>query len=548
MSEKIILGNIITMDESTPKAEAVAIRDGIILKVGSEKEVRAAVSESAEVMDYSEQWVYPGFLESHSHGMLAGYRAVGQADLSPILLTDYEEYTRIIKKFVEDNPDMEVYLAAGWIEDDTYIDHTYLDNIIADKPLIMNTGGGHSCLLNKKAMEVYGFNDKACVEKYGTALVHVKDDGLPDGYICEEPALELLAKMTYTVADIKKYLLKWQDIALSAGFTAVADAGVEILSPLALEAYKELQDEGKFVVRNYAYLMTKDNQDDPTARVEEVAKLAKEYNGEYFKIIGLKSFLDGVIEAHTGWLVDDYADEPGYHGVERFNDPDKMTELITAASQKGLSVHVHSEGDGATRFMLNCIEKSQEITKNKDQRNVLAHLHIVKDEEIQKMAKTGSVAAVAPLWTPDFPGAGEQEVQYIGQERYDNTYPIKSFVDKGATIVFHTDYPISPVFSIPESVFMAVTRGTTLLEERPFEETRHNTKEAIDSLQSLKALTSNVAYAWHEEDRMGSITPGKLANFAVADRDLYEGDIMEIPPAKILATIVDGNVVYKNNQ
>ena len=100
MSEKIILGNLITMDESMPKAEACAIKDGIIVKVGTEAEARAAVSASAEVMDYSGKWVYPGFLEPHTHGMFAGYRAIGQADISNVIPVDYDVIADIIKKYM----------------------------------------------------------------------------------------------------------------------------------------------------------------------------------------------------------------------------------------------------------------------------------------------------------------------------------------------------------------------------------------------------------------------------------------------------------------
>lgn len=546
MSEKIIIGNIITVDDSMPKAEAAAIRDGIIVKVGTREEAQAAVSDSAEVMDYTGKWIYPGFLDSHTHGMFAGFRAIGQADLSlvqpPI---DLDEYRRIIKKFIDDNPEKEIYAAAGWAEDGTYLDYTFLDEICSDKPLVMNTAGGHSCLLNTKAMEHFGIDD-AAVEKYGTALVHVGPDGHPDGYVCEEPAMKLLGQLPKTHDDIKKFILKWQEMALSHGITAVGDAGVEILSPLINGVYKELEEEGKLALRTRGYLMVPDHPESPAAEAERIANTEKEISGEYFKVVGIKAFLDGVVEAHTGWLLEDYDDEPGYHGVERFNNPDKMTELLVEAQKRGLSVHVHAESDGAVRFMLKCVEKAQEITKDKDQRNILAHLHLVSPEDIKRMADTKSIAAVPPLWTAAVPGASEQEIRYIGQERYDNVYPIKSFIDEGATIVFHSDYPISPYFDIPQSIFMAIKRGVTILGLDKFEETRHNTKEGIDSMQSLKACTTNVAYAWREDDRMGSITAGKIANFAVVDVDFLDGDVMTFPDAKILATIVDGNVVYEN--
>lgn len=545
MTEKIILGNIITMDENLPRAEAVAIRDGIIVSVGSESEVRKSVSKSAEILDYKNQWIYPGFLESHTHGMLAGQRAIGQASLNGIIPTDYDKYAEVIKKFIEDNPGKEVYVAAGWIEDGTPVDYKYLDNILKDKPLVLNTDGGHSSLLNTKAMEMFGIND-AAVKKYGTDLVRVGADGHPTGYICEEPAIELLGKIPASLSDIKEYLLAWQEIALSEGVTAVADAGVELLTDVALQAYKELQEEGKLVLRTNAFLMVKDNEPDPAGKLKDVVKKAESLNGEYFKVVGVKAFLDGVIEAHTGWLLEDYSDDPGYHGIERFNDTDKMTKLIVEAQKYGLSVHVHSIGDGATRFMLDCVKKAEEITGDKDQRNMMAHLQLVADEEIKLMADTNTIAIVAPLWTSAFPGEIDHERVYIGRERSDNTYPIKSFVDAGAKIAFHSDYPISPNIDIPMSIFIAETRGTLELGMEEFESTIRNTKEAINRQQSLEAVTTNVAYAWHQEDRMGSIAVGKLANFVVADKDFLECDIMDLPNAKIMATIIDGGVVYEN--
>lgn len=544
MMEKLILGNVITMDDSLPRADAIAVRDGIIVKVGTEAEARAAVSDAAEVIDYTGKWVYPGFLEPHTHGMLAGQRAVGQADLSKIIPADYEQYKQVIKEFIESHPGKDMYMAAGWNEDGTYLDHSYLDAILPDKPLIMNTAGGHSCLLNKKAMERFGFDD-ASVEKYGTALVHVDAEGHPDGYICEEPAIKLLGCLPSTLEDIKAYLLNWQEFALSHGFTGVADAGVELLSPLTIEAYKELADEGKLVVRHYGYLLAADNTADPAALAAEVAQKAEKYNSEYFKVVGIKAFLDGVIEAHTGWLLEDYNDQPGYRGVQRFNDPDKMVELLVSAQKHGLSVHVHSEGDGATHFMLDCIEKAQAITGDKDQRNVLAHLHVVDPEDIRRMGDTHSIPAVAPLWTPVVEGEIEQELAYIGQERSDDSYPIKSFVDCGAKIVFHSDYPITHSIDIPASVFMANTRAIPGTTGEEFEQSKRNTKESIGCKDSLLAVTQNVAYAWGEEDRMGTITPGKLANLTVVDNDLLDGDVMTFYGSEILATIVDGNVVYK---
>ena len=399
MKQTIILGNIITMDEKKPFAKAALVKDGVFAYIGDAEEAKKIADTNAQILNYGDNFIYPGFIESHCHGHLAGERAVGQANLAQITLTDYAKYREIIKEFIKNNPQRSVYVAAGWIENDEYVTKAYLDEICSEKPLIMNTGGGHSMLLNTKALEWAGINAEYA-KKYGYDMVHVDKNGEPDGYICELPVVEVMHKFPTTLEDGRNYLLAWQDIAFKNGFTAVVDAGAEIFYSEPPRAYRELEAEGKLKLRTYAYLLVPDNPDDPKAEVARISAKRAEYSSEHFNVIGIKAFLDGVTEAHTGWQNQDYVDQPGYHGVERFNDRKKMVELLIEANKEGLSVHVHSEGGGATHFMLNCIEDAEKITGNLDQRNVLAHLHFVTDEDIHKMAKTGSVAAVPPLWTP----------------------------------------------------------------------------------------------------------------------------------------------------
>ena len=544
MEQTLILGNIITMDEKRPTAKAALVKDGVFAFIGGAEEARALAGADARVLDYGENYIYPGFLEPHSHGYLAGERAIGQADLTQGgLTTDYERYRKIIKAFIEQNPDREMYVAAGWNEDDQKVTKAYLDEICPDKPLIMNTGGGHSMLLNTKALEWAGI-DREYAKKYSPDEVHVDENGDPDGYICEAPVFEVMPKVPKTLEDAKKYLLAWQDIAFKNGYTAVADAGVEIVYPEATKAYYELEQEGKLKMRTYAYLKVPENAVDPKGEVARVAAERAKYSNEYFHVIGIKTFLDGVVEAHTAWQLEDYLDQPGYHGLERFSDHDKLVEFITAADAEGLSVHVHTIGNGAVHFMLNCVEDAEKITKDLDQRNVLAHLQFVTDEDIRRMGKTGSIPAVAPLWSPKAPGGFDMEAAYVGKELAEQAYPIKSFYDAGANVVFHSDYPVSPMLDIKLSVYTAEKRT---LPPGVFGEvgTRGNTDEAITREQALRAMTINVARVWHQENRMGSIEFGKLGNMAVYDCDFLHDDIEKVAEANLVATIVDGEEVYK---
>ena len=540
MKETIILGNIITMDKKRPSAKAALVKDGKFAYIGEAEDVKKLAAKDANVLDYGENFIYPGFLESHTHGCLAGYRAIGQADLSKVVPTDYNKYREIIKDFMKKHPEKEIFLAAGWLENDEYVTKAYLDEICSDRPLIMNTGGGHSVLMNTKALEWAGV-DKEFAKEYGPAMVHVDENGEPDGYLCENPAIELFSKLPVSFEDAKTYILGWQDIALRNGYVGVADAGADIFFKEASRAYHELEMEGKLKMRTYSYIMVQDNPDDPAGNIARIAAERAKYSGEYYYIVGAKSFVDGVTEAHTGWQNQDYLDQPGYHGVERYNDHDKMVEMIVAADKEGMGVHTHTEGGGAAHFVLGCIEDAEKITGDLNQNNVLAHLHFVTDEDIRRMADTGSVPAVAPLWTAKDDDLYPQEVKFVGQELADQSYPIKSFFDAGANVAFHSDYPVSPSINAPQSIYMAETRTSVGGGEKY----QRNIKEAITREQSLQALTINVARIWHQEHRMGSIEFGKLANMAVFDCDFLHDDIEKVAQAKVVATIVDGEEVYK---
>ena len=543
MKQTIILGNIITVDEKRPFAKAAVVKNGVFSYIGSVEEAKKLAGADAKVLDYGDNYIYPGFIESHCHGSFAGERAIGPANLMQAGLTNYPKYREIIKEFIAKNPQRDFYVAAGWVENDEYVDKSFLDEICSDKPLFMQTGGGHSMLLNTKALEWAGV-DAEYAKKWGYDLVHVDKNGEPDGYLCEGPLFEIVPKLPTTVRDIKEYLLAWQEFAFSRGYTAVGDAGAEVIHRAAPQAYYELQEEGKLKLRTYAWMYVADNSDAKT-EIARIAAQRAEMSGEYFHIVGAKAFLDGVTEAHTGWQNQDYLDTPGYHGAERYNDHDKMVQLIAEADKEGMSVHVHSEGGGATHYMLGCIEDAEKITGNKDQRNVLAHLHFVTDEDVRRMAETGSIAAVPPLWTPAVPGLYDQEVLYMGKELADQAYPIKSFYDAGANVVFHSDYPVSPMMDIKYSIYTAEKRdvpagfmGVEGIKAR-------NLKEAITREQSLRAMTINVARQFHQEHRLGSIEVDKIANMTVFDCDFLHADIEKVAQANIIATIVDGEEVFK---
>ena len=548
-AEKLYLGNITTMEDVKPIAKAMTVIGNKIQYVGSVETAKALCDEKTEVFDFGDKYIYPGFLDSHTHGLFAGYRAIGQASVMDIKPPNVEKYKKAIKEFIDKYPEKEVYMAAGWIEDGiTIFTKEILDDISPNKPLLLNSAGGHSLLLNTKAMQYFKV-DKDFAAKYGTDLVKVDEKGEPNGYLCEAPAVLIATKLPISVEESKSFILNWQDFSFSNGFTGVSDAGVEIVTPNALPAYVELEKEKKLKLYTFGYAMVKDNSDNIKECAKNASELANKYNSQHFNIIGSKVFLDGVLEAHTCWMIEEYDDQPGYYGNKRFCDEEKMTELIAEDSKYGLSVHAHSDGDGATKFFLDCVEKAQKITGDMDQRNALAHLQFVRPEDIKRLADTNSIAIVPPLWTPALPGVYEMEQKNVGKERAASQYPIKSFVDAGACVVFHSDFPISPLFNVPMSVYCALLRGLPNQDANDgsiIKGSVRGEKEVIDRKQALLAMTKNVAYMWHQENNLGSLATGKIANMTILDTDLLNDEAGKLLTAKVVATVVDGDIVYKS--
>lgn len=536
-ADQLIIGNIITMNEYKPTAEAMTVKNGLIQYVGTKEVAQALCDENTEVLDYGTNSIYPGFLEPHAHGSAAGIRMAGQARLSGGI----EECVEIMKQWMAEHPDKDSFNGGGW-EPWTIINPTKepLDAICPDKPMALSSVDGHSMWVNSAMLKQCGI-DAAYAKEKGPSLVHVDENGEPTGLLTESEAIAIANRAQYPVEDWMEFVLAWQDFAFSHGYTAAAEAGVELASPICKEAYVALAKEGKLKLRTYAYRLVADDNTTPEDEVAKAVEDAKNMNSEYYNVIGMKIFIDGVVEAHTGWLKDGYNDQPDFHGLQRYANHDVAVRLIKAASDAGLSVHAHTIGDGAIDFMLDAIAEAETETGNFDMRNMLVHLQIVDPEQIQKFAAYNVVAATAPLWTPKSPNVLKQELEYVGEDRAEHAYPIASFINAGVVNVSHTDYPVSTVVSIPRCVYMGVMRATPGMAET----TQRNAAESISRMDVLKSLTTNVAYQWHQEDRLGSLEVGKIANATVYNKDFLNDPIEDVATAELLATIVDGQIVYK---
>ncbi len=538
-ADLLILGNVITMDEHKPRAEAVAVRGDRIMYVGSAAAAGKLCDEHTKIFDYGSNSIYPGFLEAHAHPGGAGYFMTGLAHLDRD--ASYEECVQVMKEYMEAHPGMPLYNGMGFGVNGEYPTAAMLDTICPDRIMCCTDFGGHAMWLNTKAMEFYGINKEAAA-RFGTDCVLVDENGNPTGYITETAVFHVRAMTEIPFETFRESVLRWEDFALAKGYTGVYSAGLEVSSRQEGPAYYALEKEGKLRMYTFAGSFVPDNTDTPEAEMDRIADMAKEHNSKHFKLIGAKVFCDGTIEQHTAWMLSDYSDTPGYRGVSRFDDHDKMVRLINAASKHHMNVHVHAIGNASSKAWVDAFAEAAEATGDFDQRNAIAHLQAVDPDVIRRFGEYNIIAVCAMMWVEKTPMDYDMVVKYFGEELADVCYPVKSFMDQGVVVVSHSDFPVSPAFNVPQTICYGNIR---YLPSNGQKMQRKNTNECISRMDTLKALTTNVAYSWHVEDQMGSLEIGKLANITVFDRDFLKDDLAEIENSKCLATFTDGKLVYK---
>ena len=274
----------------------------------------------------------------------------------------------------------------------------------------------------------------------------------------------------------------------------------------------------------------------PVKDVEHAVELQKKYNGKNFSIDNIKILLDGVLESRTAYLLEPYSDSKNDYGLLRF-DLETLTETIKKANELGITIHIHTIGDGAINVALNAMEKSK---TNPSHRAALTHLQIVSPSDIDRMAKLGVVAVANTFWFLKEPNYHKKlSIPYLGEKRAENQYPMKSFFDKKIIVTQATDYPVTPDIRPINGIQTAVIRQ---IPNQP--ETLLNPSERVTVEQMIKAATFNGAYQFKCENILGNIMVGKKADMVVLDSDITACESEKISDAKVLRTMIDGEWVY----
>jgi len=513
----LINGNIITINPSRPQAQAVAIKNSRIIKVGENAEIESLIKKSTKVVDLNGKTVVPGLIDTHIH--LAGFgKTLTGINLRGI--QSIKEMQHKLKKRVQKTEEEEWILGRGWDQDrlkeKRYPTRWDLDKVSPNNPVVLTRVCGHLCVVNTRTLKKAGITAETSPASGGKIDKDSKTSE-PTG-ILRENAMDLVHRIIPEPSEhqlMKACRLACQK-AVEAGLTSVHWI---INSEAEIRTIQKLRAQKKLPLR--AYLLI------PVGFLEHLIglSLSTGFGDDMVRIGGVKIFADGSLGARTAALHASYSDDPSTKGMMIYSK-EKLEELIMKAHRAGLQLAVHAIGDQAIDVVLTALEKTLKKIPRKDHRHRIEHASVLSEILISRMKKLGVIASVQPHFVvSDFWIADR-----LGPKRARWTYPFKTLIQDGVPTVGGSDCPVEPVKPLL-GIQAAVSR-------KSFSE------EQISVDKALRMYTIDAAFASFEENAKGSIEVGKLADLVVLSRDPRRVPPDEIKDIGVERTFVGGRMVH----
>lgn len=524
----VVNARIWTGDQSRPWAEALAARGEQIVAVGTNDEIRRLAGTIGPI-DAAGRLVTPGFIDSHVHFLQGGF------NLSSVQLRDAKtkvEFVSRIKAFAATVPE------GTWIQGGDW-DHElwggalpradWIDAVTPKHPVAVNRLDGHMVLANHAAMSAAGVT-KATREVEGGSIV--RDAGGEPTGIFKDNASSLIERV------IPDPTPEMSDRALRTAMDYVASNGVTSVHHMGgwsdVATFRRAHDGANLKTRIYASvpLATWERLRDTIARKE----LGPDGRGDaWLRIGGLKGFVDGSLGSHTAAFHEPFADAPKDKGLF-VNTPESLYNWISEADRAGLHVIVHAIGDRANATLLDIYERVARENGPRDRRFRIEHAQHLAPVDIPRFAALGVIPAMQPYHAID---DGRWAEKVIGPERIRTTYAFRSLLDAKAVLAFGSDWYVAPPVPLL-GIYAAVTRRT-IDEKHPG---GWVPEQKISVEEALRAYTSGAAYAEFAETDKGILAPGRLADLAIIDQDLFSIPPERIREAKVVMTIAGGRVVF----
>ena len=536
-------GKIYTVDDSNVWAEALAIKDGKFVAVGSAADVNAMVGDSTEVIDLGGRFVMPGFIDTHTHPFVDGLKELGDLkfDFESSEAT-LEEIQRQILAYAEANPDREWIFGGMWPKGVFPGENAMredIDAVVPDTPVCLMDQGGHSYWCNTLALEISGVMDPDFVTP-PFSIIERDENGLPSGTVRESALGHVKAFMPRATPEMYLGAIDVvQDIFNKAGVTAhrTATGTEDGLRALQIAANSNNLTLHWGVGLDVNYLESTYSFDE---RMEQIAN-RKQYESEFVKADYAKIFIDGDINGFGILLQEPFENTDDEYGNLSI-DPENAKKWLSEFDQQGISVQFHAIGDGSIQVVIEALEAVAEANGGKlKMRHYPDHNTFPSLDQMSRLAELTGLVGFAPYHAFTFPGVHDSYVPFLGEERIKGMQPARTALDAGAIIATGTDWASLPQEPFPLLEGMIHRRNPWVPAD---ESVANNADQAISLKEAIRAYTLGGAYALLRENDLGSIETGKYADFIILDRNLFEIPIDDIDSTEVLKTIFAGEVVY----
>ena len=527
----LINGKIVTIDESETVAEAIAVKWGRIIAVGSSNKMEELINEETKVFDLKGRTVIPGFIDSHSHMASVGGQRMIFVDLSEEAgVKSIGDLVNRLRAKAEETP------PGGWVfgyqEDDSKLAEKRhptrwdLDLVTTNHPLIISTVGGHFSIANSKAFEIAKIH-KNDPDPVGGKFDRDATSGEMTGGL-HETAIDLVKPLgvddpteeqSYEGA---KQILKE---CAAVGLTCVYD----MVERPQIKAYIDLKNRNELPIR---------------VRMDASIQLFSDLNktgilqglgDDWLKLCGLKFFFDGAISARTAAVTEEYLNKPGFYGVMA-TTREIAHKTIMDAYAMGYRMSAHANGDRAIEMYLDIMEEVQSKYPRADARNRDIHCTVVTKAIVDRIKR---LKILPTIFGPYPYYHGDKLIPAFGEARLERMFAARWFLDADIKLAAHSDHPCAPYPPLM-ALHALVNRKTR--SGKPL-----GLNQRITVMEALRLYTINSAYQSFDEDKLGSIEVGKLADVVVLGKDLLNVSTEEIKDIPVDMTIIDGKVIYRRS-
>jgi len=513
-------GVIYTVDSSFSTAQAMAIKDGVIVALGTDAEITAAYT-GQEKIDAKGQAVYPGFIDAHAH--FVGYgKSLFQVDLFGT--TSWEEAVECVKIFAAAHPELTWIEGRGWDQNKwpgkKYPTNALLNTMFPNTPVVLQRVDGHAAIANQKAFDIAGVKPGQTivggeVETKNGVLTGVLIDNAKGLVYNSIPEVN---KQTYT-----QWLQAAQQNCFAQGLTTVTDCGLDVSD---INFIDTLQKEGKINMRLFA--MLSDNPENLSAYLKRGP-----YKTDKLFVNGFKVYADGALGSRGACLLHAYEDRDNWTGflLANISHYDSLASVLAASN---FQMCTHAIGDSANRQILNIYNKY--LQKGNDKRWRIEHAQVVNPNDFNLFGAAAVVPSVQPTHaTSDMYWAAER----LGNERMKGAYAYKQLLDQNGWLPLGTDFPVEDI-----SPFKTFLAAVGRVDAKGFPEGGFQMENALTREQTIKGMTIWAAKASFLEKEVGSLEAGKKADFIILAQDLMHVPVNKILDTKVVATFSGGKKVF----